>query len=84
MEKEGGGGTARLENVVDSGEQLRVDRETAVELISGLGGEAKCKLSLEHQDGAAEKGPVLEKLENERRGDLRGHEKKTCDMSASI
>ena len=34
------------------GQQLRVHRQPAVELIAGLGDQTLGKLSLEHQDGA--------------------------------
>jgi hypothetical protein len=56
--------------VVHSREKLGVDRESAVERLPWLGQEAHGKLPLEHDDCAAEEGPVGEQLEDDGGGDL--------------
>ena len=61
---------ADLHDVRGGGEQLAVGREAAVERVAGLRDEAQRKLALEHQHGLAERGPLREQLEHERRRHL--------------
>ena len=58
--------------MIDPGQQLGVDREPAVELVPGRRHQPLGELSLEHQDGAAEKRPMQQQLEDERGRDLVG------------
>lgn len=59
--------------MVDLGQQLRVERQTAEERRAGLGNEAHGKLTLEHEHGAAEQRAVRQKFEGQRRRDLIGN-----------
>ena len=61
---------ADLHDVGDLRQQLGVDGEAAVELVTRLGDETKGELALEHEKRGPEDGPVEEQLEHNRRGDL--------------
>ena len=63
---------ARLEQVGDAREQLRVDGQAAVERVARARDQAHGELVLEHDDGRAEGRAVRQQLEGERRGDLVG------------
>ena len=63
---------ARLEQVRDAREQLRVDCQAAVQAIAGARDQAHGELVLEHDDGRAEGRAVRQQLEGERGGDLVG------------
>ena len=43
-----------LHEMVDTSQELRVDGQSAVQLVSRFGHESHCKLSLEHQHGTPE------------------------------
>lgn len=62
-----------LHELVHPRQQLRVDRESAVERLAGTGRETKRELLLKHHDGAPKGGSVREQFEDEAGGDLVGH-----------
>lgn len=59
--------------MINSRQQLRVNRESAIKLVSGRGDEALGEFPLEHENGAAEERPMQQQLEDERRRDLVWH-----------
>jgi len=63
---------ARLKQVADARQQLRVDGEAGVERVGGLGRQAHRKLVLVHDDRGAEGGAVRQQAEGEGGGDVVG------------
>ena len=53
-----------LHDVIDPGEQLRINRESTVEFVARLRHKSLRELALEHQHGASEERTVEQELEH--------------------
>ena len=59
-----------LDQVVHPCQELDIDGQSAVEIAARPGDQSHRELPLEHEDCAAENGPVLKEFKDEGRGDL--------------
>ena len=56
--------------MIDSGEKLNVDTESAIHIGAWFGNQSLCKFPLKHQHGTSEHWTMRQKFENKRRRNL--------------